>query len=667
MFIKTVVEDYPELSRYLFTYRVPESLQSQIQFGLRVLVPFGMNNEPRLAYVIDQFDTLEGLDGNKEIFALLSNQNEFTMAHFRFLQFVSFYFFIPMATVLKVSGLFTKISKPIVHYQIQAYTKEILQKFRDPDRIEKYLVKHPLGFSPHEIRRYLGIKKSSTILPKLEKLGILKKTYLSTKIQLSDSFSPKKESEILLCNGLTFYDRLSVYDQLIRNTDGKDILFISPNNKHRDKAKDWFNKNNESSFFFGSKFSILNVTKPYDIVIIDDCNNREYKINKPIEFDLEKSAKIRTMEIRSKLVFGSFVPSVNNFREILTGDIHHINKNKDDSGYIFPLLIIRSQSKEIEKHGFSFIPFTIQYEMKRNLEKQKKSVIVMNRKGYFNLLVCKECGFTAKCSLCGIPYSYHPDQKRLICHYCGMSIPEYEKCPSCTGLGLHFAVCGTEKIEKEARRLFPKEKILRIDSNSLPSFESANPDYTIAIGTSMILDTINFEEVDFCCILGIDSLLNYPYYQAQETTFHFMASIFEKMIRKTGPAKRIIVPTYAPYAEIFRQIQSKSLKQFYETEIQNRKELSYPPFSNLLKISLESKNKEDLPPAIQRLLKILVKMETIEIISTKPLLQRSPFGVFQAEILFRCPEILNLHDQIAVMIDEFKKNEKINVLIRNME
>jgi primosomal protein N' len=667
MFVRVIVENYPELSKYLFTYQVPLEMELKIQFGTRILVPFGLVNEPRLAYVVDQYETLEGLDGNKKIFTVLSDTGEFSPAEFRFLQFISFYFFIPISIVVKNCGLFSKLSKPTVFYQLLPFNQDMLKKFRNSERIIKYLNAHREGFLAKDFRRYLGLKKASTIPIKLEKLGILKKTYSSTKMQLSKPQASKEKGEILLCNGLDFLDRMQEYKRFITQKNFQQVLFISPNSRHRENAKIWFSENGNIPITFGSKFSLINIIDSYDLIIIDDCNNGEYRINKPIAFDLEKVAKIRSFELNTSIILGSFVPSVSCYRDLTSGAIKHLNHATTDEQKKYPFLIIRSQQKEIEKHGFSFIPFSIQYELKRNLATHKKSVILTNRKGYFNLLACRDCGFTAKCSLCGIPLSYHPQNKKMVCHYCGMAIPEYEKCPTCNGVGLHYAVCGTENIEKEANRLFPGEKIIRLDSNSIQAYSDRNIDFTIAIGTSMLLDRINFNEVDFCCVLGIDSLLNFPVYRSQEATFQYIASIYEKMITAGGVEKRIIIPTYTPYAELFRQIQSRSIDHFYKAELDNRQSLRYPPFSDLIKISLESGNKEDLYPAIQRLLKAIKKIVNLEIISTKPLLQTSPFGIYSSEILLRSNEILNLQDQIAVMIDEFKKNEKINVLIRNME
>jgi primosomal protein N' len=667
VFVRAVVENYPELSKYLFTYQVPDSLEDQISFGVRILVPFGINNEPRLAYVIDQYETLEGLDGNKKIFSVLSDGREFSEAQFRFFQFISFYFFIPISVVIKNSGLFCKLSKPTVYYKIKIFDLVSLKNFQNSDRISKYLGLHPEGFLAKDLRRYLGLKKSSTIPSKLEKLGIVKKTYLSKKMQLSKPQPPTKPGKILLCNNLSFFDRLREYQIYIRENDCRQILFISPNEHSKKLAETWFSENGSSNIQYGSKFALLRVNDFFDFIIVDDCNNSEYRINKPLAFDLEKVAKIRSLELQTTIILGSYLPSVASYRDLHAGTVQHLNRTDDYIHRKSPLLIIRSQPKEIEKHGFSFIPFSIQYEIKRNLTANKKSVILTNRKGYFNLMACRDCGFTAKCSLCGIPLSYHPQNKKLVCHYCGMGIPEYEKCPTCGGVGLHFAVSGTEKIEKEAKRIFQGEKIIRLDGNSIQNYQESELDFSIAIGTSILFNRVNFEEIDFCCILGIDSMLNFPVYRSQETTLQYIASVYEKMMSSNNVEKRVIIPTYTPYAELFRQIQSRSINLFYQTELENRQELKYPPFSDLIKISLESSNKDEIPPVIQRMKKALKFIENLEIISTKPLLQSSPHGIYSAEILLRSSEILNFQDQITVMIDEFKKNEKINVLIRNME
>ena len=671
MFIKAVIQDFPQLSRYLFTYQVPESMQALIFFGSRILVPFGLNDEPRLGYIVEITESLPDLDYPKNIFSILSEKSELTKNEFRFLQFVSFYHFVPISTIMKFAGLFTKIMKPELHYEIQSFDTDLLKNFQNKERIKKFLNLHPDGFSDFQFRRYLKIKKNSTIPKKLIQKGILIKTWKMQRTQNLNRSNKEKAGRIYLQNGSNFDFRLKRYKEKISEEKSEHILFISPNVWNRQKAKKWFLENGISNIQFGSKLSVLDITIPYDLLIIDDCTNSEYQVDKPFSFDIEKVARIRSIELGTTILFGSYVPSLQSFRELSNGQIQHVTclKKGEEHKVLFrkPFLIIRSLTQEIEKHGFSFIPFSIQKEMLRNCKTGRKSFILINRKGFFNLLICRDCGFSAKCDFCGIPLSYKPLSKKLVCKYCGFSIPEYDRCPKCRGVGMHFSVYGTEKIEKEAKRIFYPANVFRLDTTCIGSLSEEGINAPIVIGTSIALDILDFSKVDLCCFLGIDSLLNYPQYKAQEKVFHLIAEIFERMLSIENREKRIIIPSFTPFAEIFQSIQSRSIMQFYNRELSVRQMLKYPPFEEMIQIALESREKEILPEIINRLLRVLKTIDGLEIISTKPLLGTNPFGIYRSEITLRTSEILNLQDQLTVVIDEFRKNEKIKVLIRNME
>jgi len=646
-------------------------MERLVSFGSRILVPFGLKDEPRLGYGIEIAESAPEMDSAKNIIQVLSEHSEITHHEFCFLQFVSFYFFIPISTLMKKAGLFSKSMEPELHYVIQNNSPELFRSFQNKGRIIKFLQHHPDGFSDFQLRRYLKIKKSSLIPRKLTQKGILVKTWKTQKILSFHSIQSENGGKVFLINGFDFLDRLSEYKKRIQENQYQCILFLSPNSWNREKARQWFSDNRIASTVFGSKIDILDLSKPYDLIIIDDSSNQEYQVDQPFPFDLEKVARIRSDELGCTTFLGSFVPSLQSFQDLQSGQVRHISNQtidkKQEALYTKPLLLIRNMSKEIEKHGFSFIPFTIQKEILRNIKTGKKSLILINRKGFFNLFLCKDCGFTAKCDVCGIPLSYQPSTKKLVCKYCGLSIPEYERCPACNGMSTHYSVYGTEKIEKEARRIFYPESVIRLDSTTVRNRIREEIEASIIIGTSISLDIINFTNVGLCCILGIDSMLNYPHFKSQERVFYFISEIYEKMHSRENTEKRIIVPSFAPFAEIFQSIQSRSIKQVYTQELLTRKQLNHPPYADMIQITLESKVKEQFPAVIGRLLAVLKNMEGFEVISMKPLLGASPFGMYRSEIVLRTSEILNLQDQLSVIIDEFRKNETINVLIRNME
>jgi primosomal protein N' (replication factor Y) len=668
-------KDYPTLNNQTFTYSIPLHLENDIKIGSKVLVPFGLKENLRLGYVLDITDEKNDLLLVKEIHSVIPSSYILSKNEIRFLTFVSLYFFIPLSNIFEIAQLFPREERIEKFYFVDSAKFDDIGKIRNKDKVINYLLSHKNGFKEELFKNRFRLKKNSTVLKNLIRKGIIRESFFikdlpKNEIKKVRNFSPA----IYLLNGLNLEERVKSYIEYIKKEGLEKVLIITPNIISQKKIKNLItkeNKNPEAKIIVGSKFSILNVKDKFDLVIIDDLINNEYKIDKPIDFDLEKVASVRAAELGEKIIFGSFIPTVESFQSLKLGKIKHIKVMPDVSikkVLNYPEIKILDLRKEIREHGYFDIPNTVFKEMRSALNNNGKSLILINRKGYYNMLICKNCGYVVKCPLCSIPLTYHIENKKLICRYCGHTQEEFHICPKCGGVSMRYAGAGTERFEKKANQIFKDAKVLRVDREIYKTNPFEIPDYKIAIGTTLALSLLDFKDIDLVALMGIDSLLNMPSFDSYEEALYLISRIYEKLLSSTK-LKKIIIPTFTPYSSIFLEINEgniKSLDKFYSAELSERKKLNYPPFVDFFQLDLESPKKEDLPEKVNKFLDKIKVLKNIEVVNTKPLLSQSPLGIYKGRITIKSKNILNERLNLGIIIEETKKNEKVDIKIKNL-
>ena len=228
-------------------------------------------------------------------------------------------------------------------------------------------------------------------------------------------------------------------------------------------------------------------------------------------------------------------------------------------------------------------------------------MLFVNRRGYASFLMCRECGYVAKCEDCDVSLTYHSEDNLLKCHYCGKQYKMLDKCPNCKSDNFRQGKIGTERVINEIYKLFPDVKTLRMDNDTtrtktayvdiLDKFGSGQAD--VLVGTQMIAKGHDFENVSLVGILDADMSLYFSDYRSPERTFQLVTQMSGRAGRAKHPGK-VILQTYAPNHYIFRYAKNYDYKGFYKKEINSREVTLYPPFSVILRILVTSENENDV-------------------------------------------------------------------------
>jgi primosomal protein N' (replication factor Y) len=269
--------------------------------------------------------------------------------------------------------------------------------------------------------------------------------------------------------------------------------------------------------------------------------------------------------------------------------------------------------------------------------------ILAGQRGLTPITICNDCGLVMACDICHSVLVIHQKTKSrslvsanenlFLCHKCGQIVEIEDKCPHCHGNRLALLGLGTEKIEEEIRAHSPKTNIFRLDSDSAKTSAKAKEIVarfyaspgSVLVGTEMALNYLS-EKIENIGIVGLDGLFTKPDYRLGE-------KLFSELLRlRLLASKRLFIQTRNPHEKVFTYVLSGNLLDFYRDEIEERRELGYPPFKILIKVSREGK-KDDIKKDMAQAEKSLAEWNPI----SYPSLGKNIKGLPILNILIKLP------------------------------
>ena len=236
--------------------------------------------------------------------------------------------------------------------------------------------------------------------------------------------------------------------------------------------------------------------------------------------------------------------------------------------------------------------------IRERLERKEQVILFQNRRGYAPYLICNTCGHVPKCINCDISLTYHKYNDHLRCHYCGYTDYLTDKCSECGNYELRLEGLGTERIEEEAKEIFPEARIARMDWDTtrtklgfqklIQQFEQHDLD--LLVGTQMVAKGLDFENVTLVGVMDADQMLNYPNFRAYENAYQLLTQVSGRAGRAVKPGE-VLIQTAQPENPVLKMVQ-KDFRIFYEFELPTRKELNYPPYTRMIRIALMHRDRD---------------------------------------------------------------------------
>lgn len=517
---------------------------------------------------------------------------------------------------------------------------------------------------------------------------IQKTNELKLNIEQQDAYcSIDKPGEYLL-HGITGSGKTEIYLQLIKREleNGKTAIVLVPEISLTPQTIDRFTsrfgkekiavlhsklsngerfdqwnkiKEGKAQIVIGARSAIFAPLKELGIIIIDEEHDSSYQSESTPQYDALEIARKIADEENIKLVLGSATPDIRTYKNALEGKITLIELTKRANNARLPEVEIVDLRDELANGNHNMISTKLKNEIQKNIESKNQTILFLNRRGFSNFIMCKTCGNVIKCKRCDISMTYHKDENKLKCHYCGLEEQVPNKCPNCGSKELKYSGSGTQKLEEEVHKLFPTASTIRMDIDTVTKKHSHEDILTkfkedkidILIGTQMIVKGHDFPKVTLVGVISADNALNIGDYRASEITFQVLTQVAGRAGRGEQNGK-VIIQTYNPDHYAIECAKEQDFKKFYQIESKIRKTLKYPPFCDIIVLDFSSLNKHE----IQRDTKKLHQYLKNRIINEK-------FGVLLYSPL-PCP-IEKINDRYRWrMIIKCIYDEKMNKLLK---
>jgi len=339
----------------------------------------------------------------------------------------------------------------------------------------------------------------------------------------------------------------------------------------------------EARIVVGARSAVFAPVADLRLVIIDEAHDPSYKQEEEPCYEARKVAELRLRLRGGLLLEGSATPAV----ESLGEDLVPIRLSRRAAGSLPEVEVV---DMRLQGAGLLLAPRSRE-ALAEVLRRGEQAIILLNRRGSAGYVHCEHCGHVLLCTSCELAVTYHAEGRRLVCHHCGRSFPQPSLCPSCQEATLTRSAPGTERLDRELRRFVPQQRVFRMDSDVattatqiqriLSAFAASRPG--VLVGTQMVAKGHDFPYVTLVLVADADVGLYVPDFRAAERTFQLLMQVAGRAGRAERRG-RVLVQTWNPEVPCIRMALQRDEAGFYRQELDTRRRLGYPPFTELIRL-----------------------------------------------------------------------------------
>lgn len=388
-------------------------------------------------------------------------------------------------------------------------------------------------------------------------------------------------------------------------------------------------KNGECKIVIGARSAIFAPIQNLGLIIIDEEHDSSYKSETNPRYNAKELAGYMAKKNNIPLVLGSATPDISTYYKAENNKIEMLKLTKRANESNLPKVDVIDLREELANGNRSILSRKLYEEIEKNLKDKKQTILFLNRRGYSTFVMCRDCGYTVKCKNCNITMTYHIKTNKLKCHYCGHEEKNLTECPECHSKNIKYFGTGTQRLEEDINKIFPEATTIRMDIDTVTRKNSheeilnkfKNDNIDILIGTQMVVKGHHFPNVTLVGVIAADSSLYIEDYRANERTFQILTQVAGRAGREKLPG-RVIIQTYNPDNFAIECSKKQNYDEFYETEIELRKQLKYPPFCDIISIGLTDTDNNKIKNVSERLYNNIsrtIKNEKMDFNIYKPL------------------------------------------------
>lgn len=629
----------------VFTYGVPERLEPEVAIGKRVFVPFAHRNV--VGYIVGFADHAD-VAGVKELSGVIDADPMVSADLLALAKWMAAAYFCSWGEAIEAmmpggikkgkTALGSRIKEP--HIKVEDFPPTKPHTLTSEQDAALQAISRDI--ERHEHRTFLlhGITASGKTEVYLQAIElVLKKGKQAIVLVPEISLTPQTIERFVS----RFGARVAVIHSKL--TAAKRFLEWK-------RIKDGF-----ADIVVGARSAVFSPVRDLGLIIIDEEHETSYKQDDVPRYHAREVAEERTRQSGCPLILGSATPSLESYYRARQGRYRLIRLTKRIEERLLPRVKIVDMRMELAtRKKIAMFSKVLLDAVDRTVKSGKQAIIFLNRRGFSTFISCKKCGYVMKCGHCDTTLVYHFEQKKLLCHYCDHREAPPDICPKCRSGYIRYFGIGTEKVESEMSRSFAGARIARMDSDTtvkagshdriLGDFKAGKVD--LLVGTQMIAKGLDFPAVTLVGVVSADVSLNIPDFRASERTFNLLTQVAGRAGRGEDGGE-VIVQTYAPEHYAIATAAKHDYEKFYQEEIVARKELLYPPFTNLVKVTVRARG----PEAAEKAALVLadeIRREAGEVMVGGP----APAPMARLRGYYRYNIILKHQDRV-VMCDLLKK------------
>jgi len=362
----------------------------------------------------------------------------------------------------------------------------------------------------------------------------------------------------------------------------------------------WKIRKGQIKIAIGARSAVFAPFQNLGVVVVDEEHDPSYKQQDRVRYNGRDLALVRGKLEHALVILGSATPSLESYYNALCGKSILIELRERVEKRPSPeIQLVDLKDRAVRRSPGSSLSLPLERALARTLAEGKKSLLFLNRRGYAQTVVCRDCGHLFRCPRCSVTLTYHLDRRALSCHYCEFDKQVPDRCPQCATGRIRPLGHGTEKVEEEIQHLFPDARIGRMDRDStrrkgsheeiLRRFRSEELD--ILVGTQMIAKGHDVPEVTLVGVILADVSLDLPDFRASERTFQLLLQVAGRAGRGPWPG-HVVVQTRHPDHFCLKALLAQDHRMFFEQELAFRKALSYPPFCRMVNIRVSGPDQE---------------------------------------------------------------------------
>lgn len=356
-------------------------------------------------------------------------------------------------------------------------------------------------------------------------------------------------------------------------------------------------KTGEALVAVGARSAVFAPISNVGVIIIDEEHDSSYTSEGNPRYKTSDIASFRARYNKCNLIMGSATPSVETYYHAKQGEIKLLEMPERINKRSLPEMCVADMTKEFASGNNSVFSRRLESELIDCVGSGNQAIIFLNRRGYSSYVMCRSCGFVARCDRCDVSLVYHKEENVLKCHYCGNRYQNLDLCPQCKSPHIKQGYVGTQQIAEKLKEMFPQKEILRMDNDTTQNKDAhadileqfASKKASILVGTQMIAKGHDFPDVTLVGIVDADMSLHFNDYRSFERTFQLITQVSGRAGRDSKPGK-VVLQTYSPNHYVYKFAASGDYNGFFEREINLREVTKYPPFATIARILITSED-----------------------------------------------------------------------------